>query len=364
MSEVLGFANGLFYYLLICSLIFAVLWAIAILPTRIFFRNRGRADRVKLAPDRSATARVVLTLATLAAATFAYMQLRSHELNHSALMFIGLPALLSLGLTMVRFDSPYATVAKGITIFLALSYLLLGEGLVCVLMAAPAFYAVGFVLVPVARDAYQSGRRMRLSLLATLVLLISLEGAHPSLSFNREHSATASGQVELPATQVAANLAGNPNFAVLKLSPLLKLGFPVPVHATGTGLNPGDRRQFTFQRGDIFERVSFVVVAGEQSELGGYVELSPQSDQTKIDDWLSWRGTRIEWQATDRDQTDVQVTMRYRRELDPAWYFAPMQKGVVWLAAKTMIEHARTTPLSTAKFVAATHQKSVVNHDS
>jgi hypothetical protein len=65
----------------------------------------------------------------------------------------------------------------------------------------------------------------------------------------------------------------------------------------------------------------------------GRATFQPVSDDTMIAHWLKWRGVSIAWSPIDRDHTRLQWTMEYRRQLDPAWYFGPVERYAVRLAA-------------------------------
>src|SRR5215472_2182780 len=76
-----------------------------------------------------------------------YTLLTSAHDEHSSLVFIGLPAVLALAAVLL----PRPATAKGaavraITVALLLSSVLFGEGFVCIVMAAPLFYAVGLLI--------------------------------------------------------------------------------------------------------------------------------------------------------------------------------------------------------------------------
>ena len=58
--------------------------------------------------------------------------------------------------------------------------------------------------------------------------------------------------------------------------------------------------------------------------------------------FLSWQESRVRWEAIDGARTRVTWTVRYSRDLDPAWYFGPMQRAAVYLAAGYLIEAVAT----------------------
>ena len=71
------------------------------------------------------------------------------ELEQTGLLFVGLPALLTI--MMIKFPttpkSAYGITFRVITLFLLMSSILLGEGIVCILFAAPIFYGVAALII-------------------------------------------------------------------------------------------------------------------------------------------------------------------------------------------------------------------------
>src|SRR5947208_3487674 len=97
-------------------------------------------------PTSSQLTLVVLIL-VLAGGAVAYRLLNTHHLEQTSALFIGLPAFLAIALSL----APHSKTAlgmtmKGITLAILMSGVLLGEGLICVLMASPLFYLVGAII--------------------------------------------------------------------------------------------------------------------------------------------------------------------------------------------------------------------------
>ncbi|MEZ4866122.1 MAG: hypothetical protein R3C14_32700 [Caldilineaceae bacterium] len=82
----------------------------------------------------------------LAAARLAQMWLLQHELQQTAALFVGLPTLIAVIITLTaRPASLIGMIVTGITIAIVLSALVLGEGIVCLIMAAPLLYLIGIL---------------------------------------------------------------------------------------------------------------------------------------------------------------------------------------------------------------------------
>ncbi len=283
------------------------------------------------------------TIAALAAFIVGYQLISAGNLKQTAALFVGLPAVLAIIITLApRASTATGMTIKGLTIALFISGMCLGEGIICVLMMAPIFYGVGIIIaliIDVALRAGRSGRgkvskiRLRCWIVAP-VLLLSLEGVTPGLSFPRAGTVIRTAIVKATPDQVAAALSATPEFD--QTLPLyLRLGFPRPAHARGSGLEVGDERVIHLEgigggSGDLRLRVA-------QSGPGRVI-FEAVSDTSKISRWMKWRRSEVVWERSDDDASKVTWRIDYERLLDPAWYFAPWQRYAVGLSAEYLIE--------------------------
>src|SRR5437879_7919087 len=143
------------------------------------------------------------TLAAVAVAlglgSFVYRLLHAADLGQSAAFFIGIPSLMAFAAAFIalrlRASGVIGITFKAITIGLLLSGPLLGEGFICVLLAAPLFYAVG-ILIALAIEGVRrwtgAGRHSStLGLLVLPMLALSLEGDVPVLAVPRQATSAA-----------------------------------------------------------------------------------------------------------------------------------------------------------------------------
>src|SRR6266508_3359963 len=140
-------------------------------------------------PSRWAAAQwgLVGVILSLTLAMLVYRWLHSERLDQSAALFIGLPAILAVALTLTpKAKSATGMIMKGMTIALLMSGPVLKEGFVCILMASPLFYLVGAIVGwAIDRDRRrrsQGGTRVYSFVLIPVLLLASLEGLSPSLT--------------------------------------------------------------------------------------------------------------------------------------------------------------------------------------
>jgi len=280
----------------------------------------------------------------LAAGGVLYRLFVMHNLEQTAMLFIGLPAVLAIILAL----SPPAQnatgmIMKGMAIALLMSGPILGEGFICVLMAAPLFLLVGLIVGLVIE------RRRRPPFLRALILLplllSSLEGATPALTLPTREAVTATREVHATPYEVERALAAAPRFD-RTLPPFLRLKFPLPQAASGAGLQPGALRVIRFgggegKPGELTMRVT--------ERAADAVTFQAVSDRSHIAHWLTWRQARVTWRPLGPNRTEVRWTLLYDRELDPAWYFGPWERYATRLAAGYLIDNLATPrPLTPA----------------
>lgn len=272
-----------------------------------------------------------------------YRILAWKQLEHTSLLFIGIPASLAV---VVAFTPKAKTVTgsilRAMTIALLISGILLGEGFICILMAAPLFYLVGVIVGKVV-EAGRTARKLTMSCLVLLTFLpLSFEGTSPKLSLAREESVTVERVVNASAAEVEQALARSPRIgATLPL--YLRLGFPRPVEAHGRGLEVGSQRVIHFSGSEAGHSGDLVMQVG--AHFPGFVRFVAISDHSHIIHWLSWRSAEVRWSVVDATHTRVEWQLNYRRRLDPAWYFRPWQRYAVRLAAEFLITN-NATPAS------------------
>ena len=282
---------------------------------------------------------LVLVIAALAVTSFFYRLLVMQKLEQTSALFIGIPTVLAF---IVAFTPSAKSVTGGImkamTLGLLMSGILLGEGFICILMAAPLFYLVGAV-VGLIISTSQKKNRTTMNCVALLFLLpMALEGTTKWSSFVRDESVAAEEIVNAPEQDVVAALAKSPRVDG-KLAPFLTLRFPRPTWARGEGLQPGDIRIIHFAGGEGHPGELLLRVRERQANS---VTFEAVSDGSKIAHWLDWRYARVNWAPLDARHTRVRWELGYRRDLDPAWYFGPWERYAVRLAARYLIENNAT----------------------
>jgi hypothetical protein len=294
-------------------------------------------------PARSSRWAFPFLVFAIAAGCLMYRILVLKRLEQSALLFVGIPALLAVVVACTpKAKTLVGGTLKATTLFLLLSAPLLGEGFICILMAAPIFYAVTLSIagvITLIRNREKDQKQNLLPCLAVIIILpMTLEGSRPSLSFDREEAVTARRVVPATTEEVESTLSQSPrtNLSI----PLFFKSFPLPTEAHGAGLKPGDLRSIHFAGGEGHpgDVVFQVVESGPR-----HARFAAVSDQSKIAHWLSWEYADVRWQPVDATHTQVEWTLGYRRLLDPAWYFRPWERYAVRVSADYLIRANATS---------------------
>ncbi len=272
----------------------------------------------------------IVICVVVAMASLGYRILDRNHLEQSSLLFIGIPLFLSIALACApKPKSATGVIMKGITLALLLSGILLIEGVVCILMAAPLFYLVGGVI---GHNVDRAKERKKLnSCIVGVLLVCSLEGVVDALSFERAESVTVECEVELPIEEARELLIQGPQFDLDEIPAFFRLGFPLPqsvegragekvIHFAGGEGEPGD-----------------LVLRVEEQE-GDMIKYTCVRDESHIAHWLDWK--TITWSLREEGDNGcvVQIEMKYDRLLDPAWYFKPLERYGVKLAGEYLVD--------------------------
>ncbi|WP_283138237.1 hypothetical protein [Rhizohabitans arisaemae] len=280
--------------------------------------NQGRARRL-----------LVAVLVAVFVAMVLYRVLHDRGLEQTALFYIGLPAVIAITVVLTaRPKNATGLIMAAITVGLALAGPLLSEGSVCLFFSAPLFYLVG-LLFGLIFDAIARNRgRGPHAFIVPVALLALIEGGMAVAAPPQ----TAEVSVTRPAGpgDVGRALTETPDFSAFE-SPFLKLGFPRPLRAEGTGLAVGALRTITFTPrkslgiGAVAEPRAMTLRVREHTP--GRVVFAVVDDTT-LARWVELREAEFAW-----DEAELTVTLRYRRTFDPAWYFGPLQRYAMTEAA-------------------------------
>jgi len=268
------------------------------------------------------------------------------NLLQTAALFVGLPTLLAI--LVVRTGSPRSATGvacKAVTVGLLVSLLFLGEGILCIAMAAPLFYAIAIVVGLIMDYANRPQNKRNSRLLILLFIPMSLEGVTNLTTLNRDEVISVSRIVESSRDEISEAILDTPRFD-RTLPYYLRAGFPIPVSSRMDHAAGGDRWIIGFRGGETrlngMEPSPGDLTLQLEDSRPGLLRWRAVSDSSHMTHFLDWQESTVQWKAIDARRTKVTWTLRYRRGLDPAWYFGPMERYAVRLAAGYLIDSVAT----------------------
>ena len=275
-------------------------------------------------------------LLIVAAGCLFYKYLESQALKHSAALFIGIPVFMSISLASIsNIKHITLTVMSGLAAGLIASFLYLKEGSFCVPMTAPLFLISGLIISFSFTKLRQSNFTNLTYLFPVFALVfLSLEGINNFTSIARIQTVSATKDVSLSAHEIKLALSKNTQLSDIPV--LLSYGFPQPNKVTGSGIDIGDRRSIYFSGGEGLPGTAEFEITKLASNS---IEYSLIDDSSHISHWLTWKKSTVSWQEISPGKTRVSWSINYERKLDPFWYFGPIEKFAVDLAAQTLLNN-------------------------
>lgn len=283
----------------------------------------------------------VLTYVLIVAVAATLMSaLIGSRLGHSGLMYVGFPWLLALAILFFELRGNFASIWTGLfkfgfymlAVMIGVS-LLMREGFICVLFFIPIYMVIGvfvfliYVVVQIVEAARRQWlKRFQSVVVPVLVLLMSLEGTTDSLSFDRWNHVYAETETHLSRAALFENLR-QPMDLNRDRGWLLGI-FPMPYDIVMTDLQPGEvhivktRYHRWFVTNTHEGEVHLLIKDVTPDEIVTEVI----HDTSYVSTYLSLQGTSIRFAALDHGGTRVSIALTYRRNLDPAWYFHPLQR--------------------------------------
>ncbi len=280
-----------------------------------------------------------ILLGVLLVVSLAYRLLDHAHLEQTTLLFIGLPALLAL--MIVKFSdrpkSTYMAVFRAITLFLLLSAVLLGEGIVCIVMAAPIFYAVGAIIVLVLglinkdrkdsdEDTLDSGMFAMGIFLVLMVFSLYRDVQEKPI---QQVSVTkiVPGELSLARLDKEVDLMSD-------LPRFFSLGYPEPVGIEGEGTDVGDFRKISFlSTTKGVGTLKLKIVERQENKI----VFKAVEDNSHINHWMSWRTISVSLNHLPQGDTKIEWTSTFQCELGPAWYFVPIERYAVKLSGEHLL---------------------------
>jgi len=322
--------------------VYAVAWALGRRANEALDTPAAQTEEART--SRHAVAAIVAAVALAAAGYRAFV---AQNLNQTSALFVGLPALIGIVVVLVATPRTAIGVAiKAVTVGLLISMIFLGEGILCVAMSAPLFYFVAIAIAALMERS--SGERLgtpRVSLALLVLVPMSLEGVTDATTFRRDETVTVSRIVAASPDAIGCALSAAPRFD-RALPFYLRAGFPraTAVRIDRTGAAP--RWTISMRGGEMrlngMEPRTGDLVLELAESRPGLVRWRALSDTSHMTHFLNWQEVIVRWDRAGAHASNVTWTVRYRRGLDPAWYFGPMERYAVGLAAGYLIDAVAT----------------------
>lgn len=311
-------------------------------------RFRRELDRLR-ARYGDTRVNLIIALVLIGIGSLVVRLLLYSRLGSSALLYVGVPLLGALALVIVRphvrgrsWWSRYFRFELDSLIVILGSSIVLLEGFICIAYFLPIYFLVSsmaFLVGWLFEKAQSQGGKMSVSIIPLLIFASSFEGTTEALSFERTTHVTAVRVADLSPDQVLRNLVRPINLNTKDRNWLLTI-FPMPYLEDGESLNPGDIHIMRSR----YHRW-FVTNTHEGKFELEIIEVSPRKirtrvvhDSTYFSSYLTQIGTEITLAPLSSNKTEITLRIDYTRELDPAWYFHPMQKYAMTQMAGFFIE--------------------------
>jgi len=268
------------------------------------------------------------------------------NLHQSALLYILVPYGVSILIAWFRSysapkDKPESYLSRMVsaTIFFIATSMVLQEGFICVLFFMPIYYLV-MTLAYIWALLGKKDDKNKLSsfFFPVAILFMSLEGTNEMLSFSRDTHVVVTKEVNLSVDEVKANLAKP--FDLRSDRHWMIAIFPMPYRIDAGSLNEGDiHRIYTryhrwFVTNTHYGEAELLI----QSVSENRVKTRMLSDTTFFSSYLKVYGTEINLDPISNTQTKISIRVDFKRHLDPAWYFQPLQKYGVTKMAEHLIK--------------------------
>lgn len=243
------------------------------------------------------------------------------EFVASSAFFIGVPALLAWVLVWRRPpESAMGRVMVGTTVGLLLAAMVLGEGAICVLFAAPLAYAVAAVVVVAGR--WWTHRHGTAAVLA--VALLPLLPGQPSDVVRSVH---VSRVVPMDVAAVADRIDAGPDLGTDPDAWLLTLGYPLPTSVDVRRTPDAVIWSYPYGRGRTTFRMTTTTNGYQFQAL----------EDTAMSRWFSWDGAALTTTPVDGG-TRLDLELRFDPAIGPDWWFGTIEGRILAAAGDHLLD--------------------------
>lgn len=285
--------------------------------------QRGRTIKVTLIIGLFSLIFQVLYIGNLSKSSLVYMLL---PYSVSLLLFRFLPKVSD---EMSIFEDFFRHIVLALAVLFA-SSILLREGFICVVFFIPIYiFCAGLAYLFMGVSDYYKRKKQNkhyIQLLPILIIAVSFEGTSPQLSFERNHHIEVTKELSLSVDQIKANMQ-QPIDLNVERDWMLDI-FPMPYQIDASSLKQGDAHK-------IYTRYHrwFITNTHEGSATikltrveDHFIEMQVIEDSTYFSTYLNLTSIKIYFEPMTQNKTKVRMQANFHRNLDPAWYFIPLQK--------------------------------------
>lgn len=272
---------------------------------------------------------VVAFLVVAAVFAIAYRVEFGMGLSQTYATFVGLPLLIGVLTTyLTRPKSGLGATLKFTTVILCAVCPLLGEGAVCLLMAAPIFYAVAitgyFIVAGISQLVSPRGRSGMMSIIVLLPFLFGKATSKPTSIRNPRTIITSrTAIVAADPEKVWDTLLHRDDLVSDRLPFFLRLGFPRP---TKLERSRDGTTRLTFDPGsEPWPGTNVIVSHQEVDAAHRRLIFIIEHDGTKLARWLTFVQTRFEVEPCAGGSRLRQVTT-FRQRMQPGFYWNSLQR--------------------------------------
>jgi len=271
-------------------------------------------------------------VAILAVASLVYRGISYYGLETTSFLFVGIPAIIAIAVIRV-FERPktaYGAIFQVITIFFLLSAVLMGEGVVCIIMAAPIFYGVGAIIGLIVELLR---KRDQANLQAVFILPFLFIAGEGHKIFKQPPLRTITTTQIVSAQHSLDNLNTPPNF-MEDLPLFFQMGFPKPIAIEGEGLEQGSLRKIQFESNTKGIGTLSLQIK-KRSE--NHVVFKMVEDDSHINHWMRWHEITVSLHPNNDGTKTLNWTTQYYCTLGPSWYFEPIEYAAINISNQHLI---------------------------
>lgn len=290
--------------------------------------------------------RFLTILAIIVIASMSIRFLFFIEYAHTGLLYLGIPFLVGLALLYFteqrvdeRWSRAYWNNFRDSLIIMLCSSVILFEGFVCVLMFMPIYFLVLLLVFVIGyfENRSRKARKLNMHGLTVIILLASLEGTHPNLTFNRDSVVNATQVVNMSIHDLKENirkpviLGGN--------QPWFLNIFPSPTNVDAGTLYAGavHKIDYVYNRWFFTNTHSGHMLLEMTQVEDNFIKTTILEDTSYISNYIKLTGTRIDFKEIDSKTTEVTLNIFYIRKLDPYWYFGPLEQYGITKSAEYLL---------------------------